>query len=416
MSDMTGEGDRLPGIDRGPPDQIVLHADMDCFYAACEQLREPALRGEPVVVGMGYEPDATGGAVATASYEARAYGVESAQRISEALERLPRKVDAATNPDLDVDAAGFYRPVDMEYYRSVSREVRAILDSVADTVRIVSIDEAYLDITTRTEWDTAEAFGRELKARIASEVGIVASLGIAPTMTTAKIASDFDKPDGLYIVPPDDVRSFLTPLDIELLHGVGPKTAGQLRGEGIETIGDLASADRGWILDEFGERGEQLFRRARGEDHRSVTPRGRPKSLSRESAVGSATTDTTLLESRLEALAESVAERAMNKGAFYRTIGIKVVTPPFEVTTRERSLPGPVSDANLVQEVARSLFEEFHGERVRKIGVRVSNLTFDSAEQSDLVDWATESGVADETDPHRMRAGGGQSSLGDFTK
>ncbi|QGA82771.1 DNA polymerase IV [Halomicrobium sp. LC1Hm] len=365
-------------------DRIVAHVDMDCFYAACERRREPALEGEPVVVGMGFEPGETHGAVATASYEAREYGVDSAMAISAALERLPRKVDAVEDPALDVADAGFYRPVDMEYYESVSDAVRTILHDRAPVVREVSIDEAYLDVTDVTEWETVEQWAARLKDEIRSTVGVPASVGVAPTMSAAKVASDRDKPDGLVVVEPGDVREFFADLPVEDVHGVGPVTAEELDELGIETAGELASEEPDVLEARFGERGLEIYRYARGEDDREVTPRGRPKSLSRESAFTEATDDREQLVDRVRSLAASVADRATSKDALYRTIGIKVVTPPFDVNTRARSLPGPVDEPDLVESVALDLLDEFEGQRVRKVGVRVSNLSFAAGRQASL--------------------------------
>jgi len=380
-------GSNLPGLtdDEDEDDRIVLHVDMDCFYAACERLREPELRGEPVVVGMGYEDGESHGAVATASYEAREYGVESAQAIGTALDNLPRKA-TADDPDTDHDPeeAGYYRPVDMEFYQSVSEDVREILHDSADTVREVSIDEAYLDVTDRTAWEVAEGFARHVKQRIEREVGVTASVGVAPNMSAAKIASDHDKPDGLVVVEPGEIRGFLAPLNVKEVHGVGPVTARRLREMGVDTAGDLADADVRELEDEFGERGRELYERARGVDDREVTPRGRPKSLSRESAFTGATSDDEEKRGRVTTLAGAAAERAKTKNAMYRTIGIKVVTPPYDVNTRERSLPGPVDDPDLVEEVALGLLEEFGGDAVRKVGVRVSNLQFTENDQASL--------------------------------
>ncbi|WP_049970812.1 DNA polymerase IV [Haladaptatus cibarius] len=376
-------GSRLPGVGDEREERIVFHVDMDCFYAACERLREPELEGEPVVVGMGYEEGESHGAVATASYEAREHGVESAQAIGKALERLPRKGVAETAGD-DSDATGYYRPVDIDFYKSVSEDVRAILHDCADTVREVSIDEAYLDVTDRTAWTVAEGFARHVKNRIQREVGVPASVGVAPNMSTAKIASDYDKPDGLVVVEPGTVRDFLAPLGVAEIHGVGPVTARELHEMGIETAGDLADGDPRALADRFGERGRELHQRARGDDDREVTPRGRPKSLSRESAFTSATSDSEEKRSRVETLATAVAERASDRNAMYRTIGVKVVTPPFDVHTRERSLPGPVDDPELVVSVALNLLSEFADDRVRKVGVRVSNLQFTEIDQTSL--------------------------------
>lgn len=412
-------GARLPGI--GTIERIVAHADMDCFYASCERLREPALCGEPLVVGMGYEPGTANGAVATASYEARAFGVESAQSISEALERLPRKREAATDPDLDIKRSGFYRAVDIPFYESVSEDVREILHANASVVREVSIDEAYLDLTERTTWDEVAAFARGIKERIHEEVGVVASIGIAPNMSTAKVASDAEKPDGLVVVRPDEVRDFLAPVPVEDVHGVGPVTARTLRERGIETAGDLANAERHTLIAEFGERGADLYDRARGEDDREVTPKGRPKSLSRESAFVEPTDDAEAIEERVLTLASAVAERATRKDALYRTIGIKVVTPPFDVNTRARSLPGPVNDPVLVERVVRDLLSEFEGERIRKVGVRVSNLEFGSAAQASLDGWTgADEGTGDSApesiaeDSAASADPSGQASLSEF--
>ncbi|MEF8813008.1 MAG: DNA polymerase IV [Halovenus sp.] len=398
---MAGPGE-LPGTPDAKSDRIVAHVDMDCFYAACERLREPALRGEPVVVGMGYEPGTTSGAVATASYEARAFGVESAEAIETALEKLPRKIDAARGDDGSVEAAGFYRPVDMEFYESIAADIREQLHAAADVVREVSIDEAYLDLTDRCTWgEDVEATASELKSEIRTSVGVTASIGVAPTMSAAKVASDHDKPDGLVVVEPGGVRSFLAPLPVEDVHGVGPVTARDLRELSITTAGDLAAADPAELVDRFGERGRQIYRFARGEDDRDVEPRGEPKSFSRESALEEATADRTRKRDCLRRLAEAVAERAERNGVLYRTIGIKVVLPPFDIRTRSRSLPGPVSDPSLVEEVALDLLGEFADDRVRKLGVRLSKLSFGSEEQPSLAAFEGASGDSDSTTERR---------------
>ena len=435
-------GSTLPGTggDDGP-DRVVLHVDMDCFYASCERLEEPTLHGEPVVVGMGYEKGETIGAVATASYEAREYGVDSAQPISQAVERLP----PVERPDLggEDDVRGHYRPVDMEFYQSVAAGVKEILHDCADTVREVSIDEAYLDVTDRTSWERidepstasgaaarrtlAEGLGRHIKERIVREVGVPASVGVAPNMATAKVASDHDKPNGLTVVPPGSVAEFLAPLPIEEIHGVGPVRAGELRELGIETAGDLAAADRTRLRDRFGDRGWELHARANGDDDREVTPRGRPKSLSRESSFSEATSDWDAKREKLRHLAAAVAERARSKEVLYRTIGIKAVTTPYEVNTRAESLSGPVDDPDLVEETALSLLGEFADDPVRKLGVRVSKLSFGAAEQAGLDGFepAEAAGSPGSVEPPADEAAAadgdaeersGQFSLGEFSR
>lgn len=414
------DGARLPGApDR--EERIVLHVDMDCFYASCERLKESDLEGEPLVVGMGYEDGETVGAVATASYEAREYGVESAQAIGAALDALPRKADEPDNPD-----AGYYRPVDMDCYQEVGAQVKEILYDLGDTVKELSVDEAYLDVTERTAWDVAEGFGRHVKQRIARDVGVPASVGIAPNMSTAKLASDYDKPDGLVVVPPNEIQEFLRPIEVEDVHGVGPVRARELRELGIETAGDLADADPYDLVEQFGERGRELHQRARGVDNRPVEPRGKAKSLSRESSFDGATEDFDRVREQARTLGEAVANRATRKDAFYRTIGVKVVTPPYDVNTRAHSLPGPVDDPDLVEEVTQDLLDEFEDESVRKVGVRVSNLDFSEREQASL-DGFEGSGGGGESDATRERlrefddaddwgsdSTDGQSSLGEF--
>ena len=398
---------QLPGVET--PDRVVCHVDMDCFYAACERLREPALEGEPVVVGMGYEAGETHGAVATASYEAREYGVESAMAVSEAFELLPRRGTAD-----DPEGTGVYRPVDMAFYESVSEEVKAVLDDAAETVRNVSIDEAYLDLGDLT-WDEAAAFGRRLKRDIEDAAGVVASVGVAPNMTTAKLASDADKPDGLVVVQPEEVRSFLAPMDVADLHGVGPVTARELRSMELETAGDVADADEPTLVEAFGERGRDIHAQARGEDDREVEPTGRPKSLSSESAFVEATDDPAEKREKVRALADEVTDRAAAKGTLYKTIGVKVVEPPFDVNTRARSLSGPVDDPELVEGVALELLSEFEGTTVRKLGVRVSNLSFADREQASLDAWDGEGGsVGDEDRTRPRRDAGSQADLTEF--
>jgi DNA polymerase IV (DinB-like DNA polymerase) len=422
----TGDGPRLPGAPEAEgTDRVICHVDMDCFYAACERLREPDLADEPLVVGMGYEAGESHGAVATASYEAREVGVESAMPISEALDLLPRRADAdGGGGEGDpgdagtVEGTGHYRPVDMEFYESVAEDVKAILHDAAGTVREVSIDEAYLDATS-VGWDEAERFARGLKRRIESAVGVVASVGVAPNMSAAKIASDHDKPDGLVVVRPGEVRAFLAPLPVEALHGVGPVTARELRSMGVETAGDLAGTDPTVLAERFGERGRSLHERANGRDDRPVEPQGDPKSLSGESAFVEATDDRERKREKVRELASEVAERARSRGALYKTIGVKVVTPPFDVNTRARSLPGPVDDPDLVERVSLDLLGEFADARVRKLGVRVSNLEF-GGEQAKLGTYAEGRAGGSDGDragrereaPDRSRRG--QTTFGDF--
>ncbi|ESS06889.1 MAG: nucleotidyltransferase/DNA polymerase involved in DNA repair, partial [uncultured archaeon A07HB70] len=292
-----------------------------------------------------------------------------------------------------------------------------VLRDAADVLREVSVDEAYLDASDRTSWDRvpgedrrlAEGYARHVKSRIGREAGVPASVGVAPSMSAAKVASDHDKPDGLVVVPPGEVREFLAPLPVEAVHGVGPVTASTLAEMGVETAGDVAAADPTVLRERFGERGRTLYDRARGVDDRPVTPRGRPKSLSRESAFADATDDHERVRERARGLAADVAERARSEGALYRTTGVKIVEPPFDVSTRARSLPGPVDDPELVRETALDLLSEFADATVRKVGVRLSKLSFADAKQSSLDGWTGDGSGS----PHSTGRDG-QASLEEF--
>ena len=441
------DGETLPGADAGEDaDRVILHVDMDCFYASCERLREPELAGDPLVVGMGYEPGETIGAVATASYEAREFGVDSAQPISQALENLPRRANADPDDPAAPDSAetAHYRPVDLEYYKSVATDVKEVLHDCADTVREVSVDEAYLDVTPRTAWDVAgdadpeetekpdepieaaesaaagpatyrrlaEGYARYVRDRIEREAGVPASVGVAPNMSTAKIASDFDKPEGLVVVPPGTVREFLAPLPTAEVHGVGPVTARTLASMGIETAGDLAEAGAAELEAELGERGRELYERARGDDDREVTPTGLPKSLSRSTSLP-ATDDEQRKRSTITALAADASRRANERDCLYRTIGITVIRPPYDVNTRAKSLTGPVDDPEVVEAVALELLEEFEGDQVRKLGVTVSNLDFGDSDQATLGGFEGDEGDVSGDSVSRDTAGGDAADAAD---
>ncbi len=370
---------------------IILHVDCDCFYASCEELRNPELSGEPVIIGMGYDEDDPSGAVATANYEARKHGVESAMAIGKALTVLPRRehTDASDPSAPDPNETAHYLPVDMEYYESVGSDVHNILNQFADVLEPISIDEAYLDCTTQTSWETVDQYAKTLKETIKEEVGIPVSVGAAPTKSAAKVASDHDKPDGLVVIEPGTVREFFAPLDIEEVHGIGPVTAGELREMGIETAGDLASADQDTLVEKFGTRGKEAHQRARGHDPREVAPPDDPKSISNESSFGTAVNDWEQKQDRLQALIDKVTSRADEQDALYQTIGIKAIEPPFDANTRAHTLPGPISNRELVETIATELFEEFRDTPVRKIGVRLSNLSFSEGDQVSLTEWGT---------------------------
>ena len=243
----------------------ILHIDMDAFFAAVEEKRNPALRGKPVIIGGMGDPSRRG-VVSTANYEARKYGVHSAMPLRTAFKLCPR---------------GVFLPVDYEAYATASGQFKSVLLAVTTIVEDVGIDEAYLDLSAEPESD--EAIAGRIKRGIAEKTGLSCSIGIAPNKLLAKIASDMQKPDGLTILTEGDVASRLWPMPIRKLYGVGPKTEGHLRQTGITTIGQLAALPLESLVHRFGPSyGQYLHEAARGIDASPLVTHWEPKSFSRE--------------------------------------------------------------------------------------------------------------------------------------
>src|SRR5437667_6873880 len=244
------------------PLRRILHVDMDAFYASVEQRDNPALCGKPVAVGG--QPDQRG-VVAAASYEARAFGVHSAMSMAKAVRLCPALVIV---------------PPDFARYKAASQTVFAIFREVTPLVEPLSLDEAYLDVTDNMWGEPlATTVARRLKARIQADTGLTASAGVAPNKFLAKIASGWRKPDGLTVIAPQRVESFLQQLPVDALWGVGPKTAARLRAAGIERLVDVRAADAGVLAETVGSYAEALRRMAHGEDDRAVDPNRERKSI-----------------------------------------------------------------------------------------------------------------------------------------
>lgn len=370
-------------------DNIIIHVDCDCFYAACERTRESKLQGEPLVIGMGYDTGETHGAVATASYEAREHGVESAMPIEEALTKLSRReTHSEESQETPNTNTAYYRPVDIEFYEQKGERIHELLKEKADVFEPISIDEAYLDATSKTGWEEVQQYITAIKNEVLEKENIPVSIGVAPTKSAAKLASDYNKPNGVKIVKPGRVREFFADIPVSDIHGVGEVTAEKLHKMGIKTGDGLATADPSRLSDRFGSRGREIHQRARGHDPREVSPPENPKSISNESSLGKDGVPAAECRTRLEALCEKVGARVKNKNAFFRTVSVKVVLLPFDVKTRAYSLPGETQSEALIHDVVDDLFSEFHGEEIRKVGVRVSNLSFSSTKQKSLDDWS----------------------------
>ena len=344
------------------PPRTVLHVDMDAFYAAVEQRDRPELRGRPVIVGADPRQGRGRGVVATASYEARRFGVGSAMPISQAWKACPQ---------------GVYLRPDMEKYARVSGQVMEVLRRFTDCVEPISIDEAFLDVTgSRRVFGTGERIARDLKTAIAGELGLTASVGVAPSKLVAKIASDLRKPDGLVVVPPGTEAEFLAPLPVRRLWGVGPKMEEQLVRLGVHTIGQLAALDPERLERRLGTHGHDLLALARGCDDRAVVAHADgAKSVGHEHTFDADTADRAHLRQTLLDLADAVARRLRAHGYQARTVTLKYRDETFHTVTRAETMPARTDAGATLFAVAWRLFEKVHGRRkVRLIGLSASGL------------------------------------------
>jgi DNA polymerase-4 len=384
--------------------RVIAHLDMDAFYASVELLRYPELRGMPVVIGGGraHQPQwetepSTGeprrrfatlrgyagrGVITTATYEARALGVNSAMGMMKAAAKAPDAV---------------LLPVDFDEYRKYSRLLKAAVRALTPQVEDRGIDEIFIDLTEvvasrlptdeesdpddaeRNVWWCAREVATELKQAVKEATGLSCSVGLAPNKLIAKIASELDKPDGLTVVTDRDVATRLAPLSVRRLNGVGPKSAAKLARLGIATIGELAQADRAWLVQQFGvSYGRWLADAARGIDERPVVTYSEPKSISRETTFERdlhAVRDKAQLTRIFTRLCEQVAADLARKRYVGRTVGIKLRFEDFSTVTRDQTLAAPVSEASAIRRAAGECLKRVDlARRIRLLGVRIGTL------------------------------------------
>jgi len=347
----------------------IMHLDMDAFYASVEVLDNPSLRGQPVIVaGL-----TARGVVCSASYEARRFRVHAAMPTQQAHVLCKKGV--------------FLRPR-MDRYHQVSRCIFGLIQEFTDLVEPVSVDECYLDVTeNKLGISSPVELARRLKQRIRDEVGLTASVGIAPNKFLAKIASDLQKPDGLVVIEPEQVEGFLADLPVEKIPGLGPVTQHKLHPLGIRKIAELRRLSREELERLFGKPGGRLYEFARGADKRPVVTYRAPKSFSRESTFGRDTTDLEQIERTMREHSESVARRLTARGMRAWSVGLKVKYDDFTTVTRSRHLDNAFSNAETIFNTAVALLERTQAGRrpIRLVGVGVSELvTRDDAEQLDL--------------------------------
>jgi DNA polymerase-4 len=329
---------------------------MDAFYASVEVLDDPALQGRPVIVG-----GLSGrGVVSAASYEARRFGIHSAQPMATARKLCP---------------GGAFLPVRLSRYQALSREIFRIFQTFTPLVEPLSIDEAFLDVTGSLGiFGPAAEIARQIKSRIRKETGLTASAGVAPNKFLAKIASDLEKPDGLTVVPPAGIQDFLDPLPIERLWGVGPATRKELGLLGVAAIGDLRRLPRSLLEKRFGEAGRRLARLSRGLDDRQVQPERENKSVGHEETFATDLLDPQTVRKHLLALARKTARRIRGEDFAGRTVTLKVKYRDFTCVTRSHTLAEATADEQAIYRLGSELLEKTAvGNRpIRLVGISVS--------------------------------------------
>ncbi len=351
---------------------MILHVDMDAFYASVEQRDRPELRGKPVIVGGSAEGR---GVVCAASYEARKYGVHSAMPAVTAHRLCPR---------------GIFLPIRMDHYAQIARQIQEVFLSFTPLVEPMSLDEAYLDVHgCEPLFGPAPEIARQVKARIRAETDLIASVGVASNKFLAKLASDFSKPDGLLVLEPDRIAEFLAPLPVARIWGVGAKGERRLRNLGIQTIGQLAATPEKLLLERMGDAGLQIRQLAQGIDDRPVVPDREAKSVSTETTFARDITDREILRSWLLELVEQLGQRVRHLGVRARTVDLKIRSSDFRTYTRSQTLPEPTDLTESLWKSAAELFERRVPKSVfpvRLLGVGVSGLVRDAATQGDLFD------------------------------
>ncbi len=350
----------------------ILHIDADAFFAAVEQRDFPQLRGKPVAVGS----DTPRGVVATASYEARRFGVGSAMPSRMARERCPGLI--------------FVRPR-FDVYRTVSQQMREVFSRYTDLVEPLSIDEAYLDVTEPLRGPpSATLIARQIRSDIKRETGLTVTAGVSYCKFLAKLASGMRKPDALNVILQEDAERILSSLPVDRIHGVGPRTAQRMHSLGIRTGADLRELDEEQLMRSFGKPGAHYFRLIRGVDDRPVDPRGIRKSVSSEETFAMDLDSIQELEREVPAIAQGVARRLARSGTLGRGVSVKLKYADHTIATRQQLLPLPVSTANQIGTVATQVLRDRFTtleQPVRLLGIGVYDLLESPMQLPLFPDW-----------------------------
>ena len=342
--------------------RIIFHVDMDQFFAAVEERIHPEIKGKPVVVGADPKGGKGRGVVSTCNYETRKYGIRSGMPITKAWRLCPDAV---------------FLPVNIPLYLQVSNRIMEILSNYADKFESWGIDEAFLDLSSRVkDFEEAKRLALQIKKEVYEKEQLTCSIGIGPNKLVAKIASDFQKPDGLTVVDEKDVKAFLEPLDIDKLLWVGKKTASRLNALGIKTIGDLARYDPSVLAEKFGVMGTQLYLYAQGIDRSEVAIRGEVKSIGRNVTFEKDTTDWDFVLKVLDKLCEEVHKEGKEYNFLFKTVTVTVRYENFETHTHSKTLPFLTNRLEDYKKAAHELMQPYlrPERKIRLIGSRISSL------------------------------------------
>jgi len=351
--------------------------DLDYFFAQCEELRNPSIREKPVVVCVYSGRGEDSGAVSTANYVARKYGVRSGMPIYLAKKKL-ESVEAV------------FLPVDYEFYEDVSQKVMTLLRGFADAFEQMGVDEAFLDVTERTkaEFRVSEDLARTIKDELVKQLHLTCSIGVGPNKLVAKIASDENKPDGLTVVTPNQVSSFLQPLSVDRLIGVGKKTLMRMQSMHVCTIGELAKTDVQKLVGVFGKTlGTYFYNASQGLDNEPVQEKGEAESISRIATLRQNSRDVDVLMEKATELCDDLHNRVLEERLTFKTVGIIAIMVDLKTYSRSRSLDSPSNSVYLMKRIVRELFDKFIEESdidIRRVGVKLSNLVVIEEEQARL--------------------------------
>lgn len=357
-----------------PERRITFHADMDSFFASVEVRERPELKGLPVVVGSDPKGGSGRGVVSTCSYEARKYGIHSAMPISQAYRLCPDAV---------------FLPSDMKLYAGVSEKVMEILKGFSDKFQQVSVDEAYLVPGAEVRnFEEAALYALRIKDEVQKQEGITCSVGVGPNKLIAKIASGFQKPDGLTVVRPGDVREFLFPLPVSKIPGIGEKTASILKSMGLTRVEELANCDVQLLSERFGKMGLRMKQLANGLDFGEVQEKESVKSISRHGTFAEDTTDPVKITGSLDILVESVHSSLLKHRFLFKTVTLTVRFEDFSTYTRSKTIPIWTSDVFVIKRTAMQLLSEFIGGRkLRLVGIGVTKLRERDEKQTLITDF-----------------------------